>query len=97
MPVPQLLPEILFIVKPADLEERRLYEQVLDTAFLLGSIRPAQLYAYAHLQRGVAKHQIPFRDLAVFLPLQSDGLRSIKHTQQWAAAPAGQVLGKGPH
>ena len=95
----QLLPQICFIVKAAHFKERRLDEpyQVLDTAFLLGAIRPAQLHAYAHLQRGVSEDRIPFRHLAVVVPLQSDRLRSIKHTQQGTSAPAVQMLGQRAH
>ena len=81
MPIPQLLLKIFLIVKSAYLKKGRLYEthQVLDTAFLLGTIRPAQLHADAHLQRGVSEDRIPFRHLAVSPPLQSNRLWSIKH------------------
>src|SRR5438105_9157302 len=83
MPFLQLLPQICFIVKAAHFKERRLDEpyQVLDTAFLLGAIRPAQLHAYAHLQRGVSEDRIPFRHLPVFTPLQSYGFPSINTKQ----------------
>src|ERR1700730_2041881 len=99
MPFLQLLAQIFLIMKSAYFKEGRLYEshQVLDTTFLLGSIRPAQLHSYAHLQRGIGEDRVPFRHLAVFAPLQSDRLRSIKHTQQGTSAPAGQMLGQGPH
>src|SRR5216684_7998638 len=99
LPIPPLLLNIFLIVKTPYFEEGRLYEahQVLDTAFLLGAIWPAQLHPYPHFQRGVSKHRIPFRDLAVAPPLQSDRLRSVKHTQQGATAPAGQMLGQGAH
>src|ERR1700730_12166261 len=99
MPFLQLLAQIFLIMKSAYFKEGRLYEshQVLDTTFLLGSIRPAQLHSYPHLQRGVREDRIPFRHLAVVAPLQSDRLRSIKHTQQGTSAPAGQMLGQRAH
>ena len=99
MPIAQLLAKIFLVVKPTHFKEGRLYEsdQVLHTSFLLGSVRPAQLHPHPHLQRGICEGRIPFRHLSVLVPLQSDRLRSIKHTQQRTPAPAGQMLSQGAY
>src|SRR5439155_910363 len=77
----KLLHEILLIVEAPHFEEGRFYEahQVLDGPFLLRLLRPTQLHPDAQLEHDVSKDRIPFRDLAVPLPLQGHRLRSIKH------------------
>ena len=99
MPIPQLLKQIFFIVKPAYLKKGRLDEtdQILHAAFLLGAIGPTQLDPHPHLQRGVGKNRIPFRHLPVFPPLESDRLGPIKDALQGKPAPTGQMLGQGSH
>ena len=94
LPIPPLLLQIVGIVKPPYFEKRGLNEahQVFHAPFLLGTVGPTQLHTYPHLQRGVSKYRVPFRYLAVFAPLQSHRLGSIKYTQQRQATPAGQVL-----
>ena len=71
MPFDELLCEILLIVEAAHFEERGLYEthQVFNSTLLLRAMRPTQLHPDAQLEHDVSEDRIPFRDLAVSLPL----------------------------
>ncbi|PYX11296.1 MAG: hypothetical protein DMG84_24200 [Acidobacteria bacterium] len=60
-------------------------------------LRPTQLHPDAQLEHDVSKDQIPFRDLAVPLPLQGHRLRSIKHAQQRGSTPTIEMLGQVAH
>src|SRR6266852_2381496 len=77
MPFDELLCEILLIVEAAHLEKGGLYEthQVLNGALLLRTMRPTQLHPDAQLEHDVSEDRIPFRDLAVSLPLEDRGLK----------------------
>src|SRR5712692_3958656 len=77
MPFEQLLLEILLVMEASHFEEGRLYEahKVLHGPFFLRPMRPTQLHPDAHLEHRVGEDWIPFRYLAVSLPLQSHGLR----------------------
>jgi hypothetical protein len=96
MPLPQLLFEIFLILEAPHFEEGRFHEahRVLDSPFFLGSGRPTQLHPDAHLQHGVGKDRILFRHFAVPQPLQSHGLRSVKHAQQRNSIPTVKMLGQ---
>src|SRR6516165_9543556 len=89
MPFDELLCEILWIVEAAHFEEGRFYEahQVLNGTFLLRTMRPTQFHPDAQLEHDVSEDRIPFRHLAVPLPLQSHRLRSIEDTHQRAPPP----------
>src|SRR5712692_9208097 len=96
MPFEQLLLEILLVMEASHFEEGRLYEahKVLHGPFFLRPMRPTQLHPDAHLKHRVGEDWIPFRYLAVSLPLQSHGLRSVEHAQQRNSAPTVKMLGK---
>src|SRR5271169_5242657 len=71
MPFDELLCEIFWIVEAAHFEEGGLYEthQVFNSTLLLRTVRPTQLHPDAQLEHHVSEDRIPFRDLAVSLPL----------------------------
>jgi hypothetical protein len=98
-PLAQLLLEIGAIEKPPLLEEGAFDppHQILDTAFLLLSIRPAHFHTEAEIQRNTCKGRIPLGHDAIAPPLQGHGLRAIEDGDEGYPAKRREVIDHRPH